>query len=104
MLDAGSWKLGLVRSPSGLRHQRATSSGCVGFDDVIDPRHHDFASSGLKTASLIRLAFLAVLPEQWLFVRIASPFALSLKFGITRPRRHIRFDMTAVDVCRLPFF
>lgn len=32
------------------------------FDDVIDQSHSDFADSGLKATSLIRLGFLAVLP------------------------------------------
>ena len=34
----------------------------VGFDEVIRPGDVDFADSGLKAASLIRLGFLAVLP------------------------------------------
>ena len=34
----------------------------VGFDDVIRPGDVDFADSGLKAQSLIRLSFLAVLP------------------------------------------
>lgn len=33
-----------------------------GFDDVIRPSDPDFAASGLKAASLIRLGFLVVLP------------------------------------------
>ena len=33
-----------------------------GFDQVIKPGDSDFAESGLKAASLIRLGFLAVLP------------------------------------------
>jgi mRNA interferase MazF len=38
----------------------------VGFDDIIDLSHADFAGSGLKAASLIRLGFLAVLPPEHL--------------------------------------
>ena len=34
----------------------------VGFDDPIRPGDADFATSGLKAPSLIRLGFLAVLP------------------------------------------
>lgn len=34
----------------------------VGFDEVIDPDAADFQSSGLKVASVIRLARLAVVP------------------------------------------
>lgn len=36
----------------------------VGFDDVIRPGDVEFAGSGLKAASLIRLSFLAVLPTK----------------------------------------
>lgn len=39
-----------------LRHEVA------GFDEIISQEDPDFASSGLKAASLIRLGFLAVLP------------------------------------------
>lgn len=38
----------------------------VGFDDSIDKGDPDFASSGLKAASVIRLGFLAVLPAKQL--------------------------------------
>lgn len=38
----------------------------VGFDDIIDASHADFAGSGLKAPSLIRLGFLAVLPPDQL--------------------------------------
>jgi len=34
----------------------------VGFDETIKPGDADFASSGLKAPSLIRLGFLVVLP------------------------------------------
>ena len=34
-----------------------------GFDEVVQPTDSDFATSGLRTASLIRLGFLAVLPR-----------------------------------------
>jgi len=33
-----------------------------GFDELIDSQAMDFVASGLKSASLIRLGFLAVLP------------------------------------------
>jgi mRNA interferase MazF len=32
------------------------------FDEIIEPSHPDFKTSGLKESSLIRLSFLAVLP------------------------------------------
>ncbi|MCC3418481.1 MAG: type II toxin-antitoxin system PemK/MazF family toxin [Microcoleus sp. PH2017_07_MST_O_A] len=34
-----------------------------GFDDIISPSDSDFAASGLRSQSLIRLGFLAVLPR-----------------------------------------
>jgi mRNA interferase MazF len=34
----------------------------VEFDEIIEPSHADFKTSGLKATSLIRLGFLAVLP------------------------------------------
>jgi mRNA interferase MazF len=34
----------------------------VGFDEIIESADPEFAASGLKTASVIRLSFLAVLP------------------------------------------
>jgi mRNA interferase MazF len=34
-----------------------------GFDELISPSDGDFASSGLKSESLIRLSYLAVLPR-----------------------------------------
>lgn len=36
----------------------------TGFDEVISPADADFASSGLKSASVIRLGFLAVFATQ----------------------------------------
>ena len=36
----------------------------IGFDDLIAPSHADFAGSGLKAPSLIRLGFHAVLPSK----------------------------------------
>ena len=34
-----------------------------GFDEVVDQTDSDFAATGLRTTSLIRLGFLAVLPR-----------------------------------------
>ncbi len=51
-----------------------------GFDDPIGPEHDDYASSGLKAPSLIRLGFLAVLPENRLLGAI----------GTLAPERHRR--------------
>lgn len=49
----GDW---LVCGVSSQLHQQA-----AGFDETIEPPHPDFARSGLKTASLIRLGFVTAL-------------------------------------------
>lgn len=51
-----------------------------GFDDVIRPGDPDFADSGLRAASLIRLGYLAVLP--------VSSFLGSI--GSIATERHVR--------------
>jgi mRNA interferase MazF len=51
-----------------------------GFDEVIQRSDLDFASTGLKTASLIRLGFLAVLPQN----------AVIRSIGRISPERHKR--------------
>ena len=51
-----------------------------GFDEIISPPDADFASSGLVSASLIRLSFLAVLPRK----NIAGAI------GSIAPERHRR--------------
>jgi mRNA interferase MazF len=43
-----------------------------GFDEVIATSDKDFAASGLKASSLIRLGFLAVLPDAALLGKIGS--------------------------------
>ena len=43
-----------------------------GFDDVISLSDDDFNSSGLRTKSLIRLGFLAVLPSRQIIGTIGS--------------------------------
>ena len=48
----------LVCGISTQLHQQVPS-----FDDIISPADPDFAASGLRTQSLIRLGFLAVLPR-----------------------------------------
>jgi mRNA interferase MazF len=42
------------------------------FDDLIVPSDPDFSSSGLKSASLVRLGFLAVLPSNQIIGSIGS--------------------------------
>jgi mRNA interferase MazF len=68
----GDW---LVCGVSSQLHQEI-----AGFDDPILVHHHDYAASGLKSPSLIRLAFLAVLPESRLLGAI----------GTLSPERHRR--------------
>ncbi len=51
-----------------------------GFDELISPSDADFASSGLVRESLIRLGFLAVLPQN----RVAG------KIGSISPESHRR--------------
>ena len=51
-----------------------------GFDDTIGPEDADFGGSGLKAPSLIRLGYLAVLPEARLLGAI----------GALSPERHRR--------------
>ena len=43
-----------------------------GFDDPIGPEDDDYVASGLKAPSVIRLGFLAVLPENRLLGTIGS--------------------------------
>ncbi|AUB84275.1 transcriptional regulator [Candidatus Thiodictyon syntrophicum] len=68
----GDWLLCGVSSQ--LRQEIA------GFDDPIRPGHTDFGTSGLKAPSLIRLGFLAVVPEAKLLGSI----------GALAPERHRR--------------
>jgi mRNA interferase MazF len=42
------------------------------FDEIIEPSHADFKTSGLKAPSLIRLGFLVVLPESSFLGAIGS--------------------------------
>jgi len=51
-----------------------------GFDESISPKDSDFAASGLKAPSLIRLGFLAVLPSERFLGSI----------GALSPERHQR--------------
>jgi hypothetical protein len=44
----------------------------VGLDQVVDPRDRDFANSGLKAVSVIRAAYLALLPRTYFKGRIGA--------------------------------
>ena len=51
---------------SQLRHE------CHGFDDIIQTDDDDFATSGLKVASLVRLGLLATLPRDALLGNLGT--------------------------------
>ena len=51
-----------------------------GFDEIVDQSDSDFAATGLRTTSLIRLGFLAVLPRS----------AVIGSIGSVSPERHKR--------------
>ena len=48
----------LLRGISSQLHQAV-----AGFDELVQPTEADFATSGLRVASIIRLGFLSVLPK-----------------------------------------
>ena len=52
----GDW---LVCGVSSQLRQQVT-----GFDEIVEPSHPDFAHSGLKVASVIRLGFLTSMPAE----------------------------------------
>jgi mRNA interferase MazF len=58
-----------------------------GFDEIIGPDDTDYVLSGLKTKSLIRLGFLAVLPRSKIIGSIGS----------IAPDRHQRLLKTLSD-------
>jgi mRNA interferase MazF len=57
------------------------------FDEIISPSEADFPSSGLRSESLVRLGFLAVLPHS----RIVG------SIGSISPERHKRLLKTLSD-------
>jgi mRNA interferase MazF len=60
----------LVCGISTQLHQRVPD-----FDEIISPSDPDFVASGLRTESLIRLGFLAVLPRRHIIGSIGSIFS-----------------------------
>ena len=58
-----------------------------GFDEVVLPADADFAASGLVSASLIRLGFLAVVPRK----------SIAGSIGAISPERHKRLLKTLSD-------
>jgi len=61
-----------------------------GFDETITPGDADFAASGLKAASLIRLGFLAVLPRAHLVGSIGTLSAERHRRLLARLSDHLR--------------
>ena len=51
-----------------------------GFDEIILPTEADFAASGLVSASLVRLGFLAIVPRR----------SIAGSIGVISPERHKR--------------
>lgn len=62
----------------------------AGFDDLIDLQDPDFASSGLKAKSVIRLGLLAVLP----------PAGLLGTIGVISQQRHQKLLLRLCDHLR----
>jgi mRNA interferase MazF len=75
----------LVCGVSAQVHQAAK-----GFDEIIEPSDSDFRDSGLKTASVIRLGFLAVLPKTRLSGSIGKISAERHERLLTRLSEHLR--------------
>jgi mRNA interferase MazF len=61
-----------------------------GFDETIEPTHADFSASGLKAASLIRLGFLAVLPQSHFAGAIGAVSKERHQRLLTRLSDHLR--------------
>ncbi len=72
----------LVCGISTQLHQQVS-----GFDEIIGPPDDDFGTSGLKETSLIRLGFLAVVPQR----------AIIGTIGSIAPERHKRLLETLSD-------
>lgn len=69
---------------------------CVAdFDEVITREDPEFPASGLKAASLIRLGFLAVLPESALLGRIGSLSSARRQQLLANLCRHLVADNLA---------
>jgi mRNA interferase MazF len=75
----------LVCGVSTQIHQAAP-----GFDETIEPAHPDFSASGLKAASLIRLGFLAVLPQSHFAGAIGAVSAERHRRLLARLSDHLR--------------
>ena len=60
------------------------------FDEMIEPSHPDFKTSGLKAPSLIRLGFLAVLPAKHFLGTIGSISGERHQRLLSRLSEHLR--------------
>jgi mRNA interferase MazF len=69
----------------------------AGFDDPIRPGDADFATSGLKAPSLIRLGFLAVLPASSLLGAIGSVEKVRHVRLLERLSNHLRLAVVATE-------
>jgi mRNA interferase MazF len=74
----------LVCGVSTQLHQRVAN-----FDEAITPDDNEFAASGLKAASLIRLGFLAVLSGPTLIGKIGSLSSERRQRLLTNLSRHL---------------
>jgi mRNA interferase MazF len=64
------------------------------FDEVIEPQQPDFPTSGPKTASVIRLGFLATLPTRSFVGRIGAISAERHGRLLTRLSDHLKPNAT----------
>ena len=68
---------------SQLRHE------CPGFDEIIQTADDDFAASGLKVASLVRLGLLATLPRDAILGELGAISEARLRKMRNRLATHI---------------
>jgi mRNA interferase MazF len=62
----------------------------AGFDEIIDPSHRDFVSSGLKCPPLIRLGFFSVLPANQVLGIIGTISSQRHQLLLSRLSQHLR--------------
>jgi mRNA interferase MazF len=67
---------------------------CTGFDEVIAIEDDDFAASGLKVASLIRLGMVATLPAAAILGRLGAISEDRLRRLRSRLARHIEAEQS----------
>ncbi len=67
------------------------------FDEIIAPGDKEFSGSGLKAASLIRLGFLAVLPDTTLLGKIGTISPERRLRLLTNLCRHLSLQNTSAE-------